>query len=235
MGKIGRAGLALLPLSLMGSQVMVEDPVLAPGRDPGGTPIAVISDGFDYKNTELALFLARDGEGEAIALDTADGDRRPFRQNGRGTKTALSAAAFGGVRIVMVRVDWGSPFPLFKATGFTQVTPARIALIALSQDTRSHLAVLTKIAEHTKEILFVASIPAATPDERSQSEGVASFVLLDSKDNQLVAAEAVARVLGCGQPALTGANGAELKTEFLARLQQPAPAACNPKGGGKDQ
>ncbi|HEX2841445.1 hypothetical protein [Hyphomicrobium sp.] len=232
MRKISRACLALLLLSLMGSHVMVDDPVIAPGRDPGGTPIAVVSDGFDYKNTELALILARDGEGEAIAMDAAYGDQRPYRRDGKGTKNALAAATSGGVRIVMVGVDWGGPSPLGKASAFTQRTPARIALVPLD-GTRKYLDMLTAIATNTKELLFVASIPAATPEEKAKTDGVATLVLLDSKDDELIAAKAIARALGCGQAPLAGSNGAELKTAFLARLQTQPPAGCEPESARK--
>lgn len=38
-----------------------DDPRLAPGRDPGGTAVAILADGFDYTKPELAAVLARDG------------------------------------------------------------------------------------------------------------------------------------------------------------------------------
>ena len=66
---IGRACIALSLLALMGSRAIAKDPALEPGRDPGGVGVAILADGFDYTQPDLAKVLARDGEGEAIAWD----------------------------------------------------------------------------------------------------------------------------------------------------------------------
>jgi hypothetical protein len=230
-----RICLALSLLSLMGSVAIVEDPALAPGRDPGGTAIAIVAEGFDYQNPRIQSVLARDGEGEVIAGDAVDRDHRPYSVDTMGNEILLRATAQGGVRIVMVRVAWDSPDSLRRGVFFSARTPARIVLVPLTAEMRGHLVLLNSLAEGAEQSLFIANVPAITAEEKTMSDTVTNLVLLDSEDNELIAAEAVARVLGCGQPALTGATGAELKTAFLARLQAPAVTACDPNEPAKSK
>lgn len=231
MPAIRRACIALSLLSLMGSRAIVEDPVLKPGKDPGGTAVAVLADGFDYTRPELAKVLARDGEGEAIAWDAVDGDHRPFAREGGGTDVAVVAAARGGVRIVAVRVATDDRASLAKGVAFAAGSPARIVLVLLEDKERAELAVMSAAAKRFEAILVVVSLPAPTPDEAKAGDSLANLVLLDSAMNKLAAAEDVARALGCGE--LSGDTGVALKRAFLSRLDAKSPAACNPESGAK--
>lgn len=233
MTNLGRACLALSLLSLMGSKVLYGGPPVKLGRDPGGTPIAILADGFDYRPPDVAAVLARDGEGEAIALDLVDTDHRPFEGNGAGTRFTRAATELGDVRVVMLRVDWEQSISVARAITFATKTPARIALMPLTREARRLLKSLTRTFSPLGNILFVASVPEFTTEERVASEGIANLVLLDSKDDELIAAKAIARALGCGQAPLAGSNGAELKTAFLARLQAQPPPSCKPESARK--
>jgi hypothetical protein len=225
MTAIRRACIAISLLSLMGSRAIAEDPALKPGKDLGGTAVAVLADGFDYTQPELAKVLARDGEGEAIAWDAVDGDHRPFMRDGGGTDVAIAGAAWGGVRIVAVRVATGDRASLAKGVAFIAGTPARFVLLLLDDKERAELAVMSAAAKRFETMLFVVSVPAPTPDEKKGGETLANLVLLNSAENKLAAAEAVARALGCGD--LSGDTGAALKSAFLARLDAQSSTGCD--------
>jgi len=204
------------------------DPPLKPGRDPGGTAVAVLTEGIDYTRPALAAVLARDGEGEAIAWDATDGDHRPFAADGNGSALTLAAAARGGVRLVAVRYAGGDGASLARAIAFAAGTPARIVVVPLNEHGRSGLGVLKAAAQTFGRILFVGSLPAIVESERTGAEPIANLVLLDSKDSELLAAETTARVLGCGHGDLASEQGSELKRAYLER------AAKLGSAGGKE-
>lgn len=228
-----RVCIALSLLLLTGSTFMQGGPAGTLGRDPGGTAIAILASGFEYTKPDVSAVLARDGEGEAIASDQVDGDHRPFEYGGDGTRAVLAATALGGVRVVMIGTNMTDGMSVFRALQFATRTPARIALIPLTSETRSHLRFLSKPSKTFGNVLIVTSAPAITEEEQVNSDGGPNFILLDSKDDELIAAKAIARALGCGQAPLAGSNGAELKTAFLARLQAQPPATCEPESARK--
>ncbi len=207
-----------------------DDPRLAPGRDPGGTAIAILADGFDYTKPDLAAVLARDGEGEAVAWDTVDGDGRPYLSANRGNAVALAAAAQGGVRIVQVRVDDADTASVARGIAFAVQTPAKIVFVPDAANNEAGRDVLAAAAKKFESVLFVAS-PASTGKETAGD--VTNLILLGARTDGLDAAKTVARVLGCGQSALDGASGAELKAAFLRRLEEPA--KCPPESDGKSR
>jgi hypothetical protein len=86
-------------------------PPVPTGVDPGGVLVALIGDGVDYTQPELAARLARDGEGEIIGWDVHDKDRRPYGIDFlKGFTTRQSAAAMaivgqpGMTRLAVFRV-----------------------------------------------------------------------------------------------------------------------------------
>lgn len=219
------AGLALSAVFAAGTHAA--DPPLKPGRDPSGTAVAILAEGFDYTHPDLARTLARDGEGEAIAWDAVDGDHRPFAKDGAGTDVARAATASGSVRVVPVRIRDGDRASLARAIAFAASTPARIVLVPLPDKAHGEIEVLEAAAAKFTALLLVGSVPTPTDDERKNSEAAANLVLLDAKETPQIAAESVARALGCGAGDLTGETGADRKRAFLERLAQ-APPAGNP-------
>lgn len=223
---------AIFANALISGAALAADPPLKSGRDPSGTAVAILSGGIDYTRPEIARILARDGEGEAIAWDAVDGDHRPFTNQSEGAEIAIAAAALGGVRVIPVRMTEGDRASLAQAIAFAAGTPARIVLVPLSDKARSEIDVLVAAAQKFAHVLFVASLPAPTEDERKKSGAVPNLVLLDAADRKLAAAEAVARALGCGNGAFTEENGAKMKPVFLDRLEPGAapgdakPAVC---------
>ena len=218
-----------IALLLAGGSARAADPKLAPGRDPGGVAVAVLADGFDTTRPDVALVLARDGEGEAIAWDAVDGDHQPYAREGAGTAGLLAAVAAGGVRVVPVRVATGDAASLAKGVAFAQSTPARILVVDFSDQDRRGLDIMVAAAQRFVAVLFVVSVPGVTAEETKAVDGTVNLVLLDSKTNAQAAGRAVAASLGCQRGDLPGATGAELKRALLSRFNTQSFAACEPE------
>lgn len=213
--------------------VRADDPVLAPGRDPGGTAVAVLADGFDYTQPELARILARDGEGVAIAWDAVDGDARPFAAQAHGTDVARSAASQGGARVVLVRVDARDAASLAKGIGFAAATPAKIILVMLTEDAKAGLDVLEAAAQRFEAALIVGSVPKLAPEDAAKAQA-ANLVLLDAGEKGTAAGDVIARALGCAQGAPASESSAAVKRALLSRLEAEASAGCKPKGDARE-
>ena len=137
-----------------------DDPPIIPGMDPGGVAIALITDGIDYTDPEIAKRLARDGEGELIAFDFVDGDVRPFATADQSTGTNAAKILFAAhptARLVVARVDRNQAASLAKAMRFVGKTPARIAIITDQSLSGDHLAIVKKAASRTRKTAFAIS------------------------------------------------------------------------------
>ena len=145
-----------------------EKPKVPPGIDPGGVLVALIGEGVDYTKPEIAQRLARDGEGEIIAWDFVDGDRRPYSSIGSAQNAAVMAAINepGTARIVVVRCHAGPPPPIQRfAEGITMAAAANARIIALSATDDPEFAVLIGSASaRFREVVFILSgWPAKVP------------------------------------------------------------------------
>ncbi len=144
---------------------VAKDPELPAGLDPGGTAIALISEGVDYTDPEIANRLARDGEGLLIGWDFIDNDPYPFPApatvldngpNGTDLAKALLKVYRNG-RLVPLRIDTTDPDSFAKAAAFVARTPARIVAVPhSSQDAKSWEPFRT-VAEKTPETVYVLS------------------------------------------------------------------------------
>lgn len=231
------SSLATLLVALGTAPAWAADPLLAPGRDPGGTAVAVITRGIDYTRPDLARVLARDGEGEAIAWDTVDGDRRPFAKDDRETDFALAAAREGAVRLVPVRTLPTDTASLAKAIAFAASTPARIVVVALEREAPGDkevpgaLPVVIAAAKRFEAVLFAISLPTPTPEEKSAAAVTPNLALFDSANHPDAAPDAVAVAFGCGGGEPANSTGADLERALLERLERTLPG-CKPKAGG---
>jgi hypothetical protein len=210
------------------------DPKIAPGRDPGGEAVAILADGFDTTRSDLLRVLARDGEGEAIAWDAADGDRLPLAKDGHGTSLALAAAALGGVRLIPVRVGQGDTGALARGIAFAVATPARIVLLALPPGRPAASDMLRAAAAKFPDVLFVVAVREGLPPDRPANViAIASAgqpmvdVSVRAADSASGAAQSVARAVGCGG-GLGEISRGEAKRVYLERLG-PAPLADPPE------
>lgn len=166
------AGFAPGPPALAQGLRQPAKPRLAPGRHPGGPPAAVIGAGVDYTRDVIASRLARDGEGEAIALDTVDGDNRPWERppDRAGTDAALALLdAAPGASLIPVRVPPGDERALVAALAFVARTPARLALVAMGGESRDRP--FAEAARHAPHLLLVApaGFGAARRDDPMQA------------------------------------------------------------------
>ena len=147
-----------------------DDPRVPHGLDPGGVAIALITDGVDDTDPKVAARLARDGEGEPIALDLIDGDVRPFAPAEAGRGTALAKrllSTYRNSRLVVVRADPEDPVSLAKAAVFVTRTPSRIAAVGFWSRARETWLPFSQAIEKNGRVLFIA--PGG--DMRARSEG----------------------------------------------------------------
>jgi hypothetical protein len=154
------------------NSIRAEKPPVPPGRDPGGSAVALIGTGIDYTLPHITPRLARDGEGELIGWDLQDQDRRPFDQS-KGTappewggdSTLLASLIVGApaVRLVPVRVDPSDPVELARALAFVAQTPARVAVVAMASPSRPHWEAFRQAAQRFKDLLVVVPAVPAEP------------------------------------------------------------------------
>ncbi|MCL4766962.1 MAG: hypothetical protein KJZ80_12055 [Hyphomicrobiaceae bacterium] len=142
-----------------------KDPRVPPGRDPGGIAVALVSTGVDYTLPQVASRLARDGEGEVIGWDFADGDALPFdTSQGRSSTgrdgTALASLVLTeapGARLVPVRIGPDQPGSLARAVAFVGQTPARIVLITGGGSGREDWELFRQAAQHFRQLLVIVA------------------------------------------------------------------------------
>ena len=124
---------ALIALALTLTPAFAADPAARPpvpiGVDPGGVLIAIIGDGVDYTQPDIAARLARDGEGELIGWDLIDNDRRPYGDKG-SLQTATVRVVLGEpgtARVAIFRVD-ALP-PAIRAVAMAAQAKARVMML----------------------------------------------------------------------------------------------------------
>jgi hypothetical protein len=230
------AALVFSCCALAGSgSASADDPLLKPGRDPGGVAVAVLADGFDYRQPDIAEVLARDGEGVAIAWDSVDRDALPFLAEGKGASAARALAARGGgVRVIAIRVDARDPASVGQGIAFAVSTPAKIVVFDLPDDALAAVAVLDAAARKFPDFLFVVS-PERTASG-PHAEDPPNLVRVARGASAVAAAGAVSNVLGCGRGDLVGGDGAQRAAEFrerFARRSAARDAPCDPKRGSE--
>ncbi len=223
--------LAFFLIAAAAAQVLAQakKPRVPPGRDPGGTTIALISSGVDYTQGFVAEKLARDGEGEIVGWDFIDNDMRPFdRQRG-----AASAAAGGDgtalagliatdnlpARIVVLRADVASARTLGNAVMFAAKTGARIVVMPMWSANGDAWETFRQAVAYHRDVLFIlAAGEGADP--------AALYPAAFNFENMMVVASAAAprEALGFGGArkvvaggALAAATSARAAAAILAR------------------
>ncbi|MEM1372462.1 MAG: hypothetical protein AAGG72_09595, partial [Pseudomonadota bacterium] len=134
------------------------DPTPTPGMDPGGVAVAFIGGGITYTQNDIALQLARDGEGVPIGWDFIDGDFLPFAAeddpSSDNAAIRLFMTADIASRIISVRASTADALSIAKATAFATQTPARIVAI-LSELNAQTAQYVSQIAAKSPNVLFV--------------------------------------------------------------------------------
>ena len=112
--------------------------------------VAVIGAGIDYRRTEVAQRLARDGEGEMIGWDVIADDPRPLEAvpplglsmpPSAGTRAAMILLGeAGATSLVPVRVPDGSLTALASGLAFVARTPAGVSVVLPTPERRAVVA-----------------------------------------------------------------------------------------------
>jgi hypothetical protein len=147
-------------------------PPVPAGLDPGGVAIAVLSTGIDYRLSEVAQRLARDGEGQLIAWDFVDNDNRPFNAAAADTPAAWGGDANElvrmvgrqGRRVVTIRLDVRDKASLARAVAFLARTPARIVVVPMSSPARDDWVAFGEAAGTYGDLLFIVAAGDDGPD-----------------------------------------------------------------------
>ncbi|MDX2288285.1 MAG: hypothetical protein NW217_05625 [Hyphomicrobiaceae bacterium] len=160
--RIGVA-LAALTLSVWLGPASAADPKVPAGLDPGGTAVALVSTGVDYTDPVIAARLARDGEGEAIALDLVDGDIRPFSPAvvGEGTRLAKALlSAYRNSRLIIVRAATSDANSVARALMFLAQTPAVVVALDVPAGLAPISGLLVQASRQLKRPLIIAPADA---------------------------------------------------------------------------
>ncbi len=99
---------------------------------------------------------------------------------------------------------------LIQGIAFAASTPARIVIADVKDDELTALGVLVAAAKNFADHVFVVSV--AREDLAPGAKDVDNLVLVTRGPSSAAAADAVARVLGCGRGDLVGGDGAEART-----------------------
>ena len=129
-----------------------------PGRDPGGTAVAILSSPFSLSSNQLLHRLARDGEGLAIGWDFS---RRQAETQAAHVSSAPelanALARSHDIRIVAAFVDQSDPTTWAKAVAFIAKTPARIVAVPFTTTDAQDWTIFRASAERFPDVLFVVS------------------------------------------------------------------------------
>jgi hypothetical protein len=163
--------------------VQASEPKVPPATSPDGVAVAILGPGVDYRVPALRDRLARDGEGDLISWDFADGDIRPFEDAlpGRGTPYALAVLnANAAATLVFVREKPGDPQSFGHMMSFVAKTPARIVMWPDARPTRPDWPILIEAAKRFRKHLFI--IPrdvGAEPGPFAPLGALANIILVD--------------------------------------------------------
>lgn len=146
-------------------------PKLPPGADPGGVAIALASGGIDYTRPDIALALARDGEGDLIGWDTIDRDNRPYAAGDDGAAIARAMLGADKRRLVPIRIDPARPPTITEAIAFAARTPSQMLVIALGVEAPAAWHALVAAAASHPRLLIVVAAPH--PPLRSEGRAAA--------------------------------------------------------------
>lgn len=203
-------------------------PRVPAGMDPGGIAVAVIGGGIDYSRGEVAVRLARDGEGQLIAFDVHDNDNRPYDACADGAQldrcslevVRTIAGEAPASRLVIVRASTKAS-DLIEAVKFVVRTPARIALLALASPIEQRSLFLASAADHFPDVLFIGPVAG---DTTSAGLGAARpNLIVVAGDHAVIAASRIAATAARLRQAQPGLGPAELKGRIEA-MSRAVPA-----------
>lgn len=193
-------------------------PAVPPGVPARGFAVAVLLDGLDYTKADVALRLARDGEGVAIAYDAVDDDARPYAATG----AIDHVIAHAPTRVVPVRVD-AQPETWSRAFAFMRKSPARVVVVL----TAAPEGALEREAKTTPDRLLIVPAMAGPKTARANVLTVATLPPAGAPPVTAVAADIVLAPASASREAPMRANGElPLGTPIEAALAASGLFAC---------
>ncbi len=143
------------------------DPVVPPGKDPGGVLVALVDAGVNYLLPEVGERLARDSSGDILGYDYWDQDPRPFDANParspffpqrHGTRTAtLLLSEAPGARLVPYRYPRPDMSRMADLVSDAARKGVRIVNLSLGSNRLEDWQVFARAAKQHPEMLFIAS------------------------------------------------------------------------------
>ena len=230
-------------MGFVAPSVANQDPRVPPDRESGGIPVAIISTGVNYTLPQISRRLARDGEGQIIGWDFADGDHRPFDvtagksppENG-GDGTALASfllAQSPELRLSPIRFDPQNPASLARALAFAGQTHTRVVVLAVRSGRAEDWELFKRAAEHFRQLLIVVPRPMAKPLAFPADLGLENLLAEESRDDDdasatgfdntpvTIPSELVAVIRVAAKAAEEAARNPSLDGAALRKLLQP--------------
>lgn len=171
---------ALAAVLRAGHPATAEPLNVAPGSDPGGTAVGVLTSPFPLDSADVIQILARDGEGVAIGWDFS----RQAENSNSDTRIATTApipevvpalTAKSELRLVPTFIDRLRPTTWAQAVAFLAQTPARIVVVPFSTSAETDWVAFRAAAEHFPNLLFV--VPAQSTNTDAVQETAAPDAL----------------------------------------------------------
>lgn len=207
-----RTAIALLSAVFCSAPAYAKDPKVPPAQDPGLVPVALVGEGVDYTDKELAPRLARDGEGNIIGWDFVDNDIFPYSTSSAANAEAKLLLTNPSVELAPVRIAADDFRAVAGAASFISHTPARTVVVTLTSERKEDWDVFVKAAQVFPKLLFVvpagsdkAVFPAKLDLDNvlsvatAESGGVSSNIAFEpgagktkSSDSAILAAAAIA-------------------------------------------
>lgn len=171
-------------------------PVLPPGAPTKGFAVAVIADGVDYTRPTVAAKFARDGEGDAIAYDAVDDDRKPHGTSVHTAGLIEMAQTF----IVPIRVDASRPETWQRAFAFLRRSPARVVVILALPPTDAWDALHAAIKATPDRLFILPADPTRPKLALDHALTVAALPAPTAASTDLILAPATATREAPGSP-----------------------------------
>jgi hypothetical protein len=174
---------AAIALILSASAAMAQAPPIAPAKPVAGFAVAFMTVGIDYTQPDVAVKLARDGEGEAIAWSAMTLTPRPFLR--LGPDDAL--VRLSPVLIAPIQIDPAADETWSHAMAFLARSPLRVAVISAAIPTPA-----TEVGA-AKGVLFFRAADAR--DVSPRPDNVIAVAALSSEAGAAPATRAIADLI----------------------------------------
>jgi hypothetical protein len=231
---LGHLAIAVLVALLTAAgPLSAAEPRVPAAPAPDGVAVAVLGPGVDYRVPLVRDRFARDGEGDLIGWDFADGDNRPFEQAraGRGTPYAVALLnANPAATLVIVREKPGDPQAFGHMMSFVVKTPARIVVWPDARPVRPDWPILVEAVNRFRHHLFIVPREeGGRPLPYAALVGAPNVILVDvaqAPTNAPSAAPALFAAAGRAAQELA-ANAARPIAEFAAVVRNAIAASAN--------